>query len=369
MLKRTRLVVVAVAALTASFAVAAPLEAVSTVYTMTNAAAGNEILAFTPGPGGHLQPTGAFATGGAGTGGGLGNQGGVVLDPSDKWLFVVNAGDGTISVFQVTEKGLTLVDTVASGGFRPISLTVFRNWLYVLNAGDPADGNNNDNISGFRINLDGTLTPIAGATRPLSAAATNPAQVGFNRQGTVLLVTEKATNKITTYTVNPDGTANAPLSRSSALPVPFGFQFGDRDVVFITEANPGNPGALVSYRVNPETGVVSDAIDVQTAENAACWVALSNDQTIGYVTNTGSASVSLFRINFDGTMDSFFPLGRAAKTDGGPIDLVLTQDGRNLYTLNSSENTIRAFVVNRPGGLTSRGTVPVPAGANGLAAR
>src|SRR5262245_20627505 len=117
-----------------SVTVVAPVGAVSTVYTMSNAATGNEILAFTLGPEGNLQPAGTFATGGLGTGGGLGNQGGIVLDPSDKWLFVVNAGSSTISSFQVTETGLTLVDTKPSGGFRPISLSVFGNWLYVLNA-------------------------------------------------------------------------------------------------------------------------------------------------------------------------------------------------------------------------------------------
>jgi len=49
------------------------------VYTMTNSAEGNEVLVFSRSADGSLTPAGAFATGGFGTGGGLGNQSGVIL--------------------------------------------------------------------------------------------------------------------------------------------------------------------------------------------------------------------------------------------------------------------------------------------------
>jgi 6-phosphogluconolactonase (cycloisomerase 2 family) len=167
-----------------------------------------------------------------------------------------------------------------------------------------------------------------------------------------------------------DGTANAPVSRPSTLPGPFGFQFGNRDMVFITEANPGGTGAVVSYHVDPATGVVSDAIDVFSAEAATCWVAVSNDRTVGYATNAGSASISVFRIDFDGSIEPFFAGGRSAATGNGPLDLVLTRDGRNLYTLNGGEQTIRAFTVTRDDRPVPLGdNEPVPAGANGLASR
>jgi 6-phosphogluconolactonase (cycloisomerase 2 family) len=108
---------------------------------------------------------------------------------------------------------------------------------------------------------------------------------------------------------------------------------------------------------------------VLTAENATCWVALSNDQTLGYATNTGSASISAFRIGLDGSMEPFFARGQSFRTGNGPIDLVLTQDGQHLYTLNAGDSTIRAFVVTRGGALAGRGMVSVPPGANGLVAR
>lgn len=339
------------------------------VYTMSNAVAGNQVLVFNRRPNGNLDAAGTFATGGTGTGGSLGNQSAVVLDPSDRWLFAANAGSGSISSFRVLNGGLQLVDTEPSGGFRPISITVFGTWVYVLNAGNANDPNSADNITGFQLNADGTLSPLPGAKRPLSARSTAPAQVSFNTAGTVLLVTEKATNTLTTYTVDADGLPSAPLSRPSAIPTPFGFQFGDRDLVFISEANGGGPGSVVSYRVDRDSGVVSNAVDIFTAQNAVCWVVLSNDQMVGYATNTGSASISLFKINFDGTMKPLERGGQTVPTGNGPLDLVLTQDGRYLYTLNSADDTIRAFRVLPGGRLTSLETIPVPDGSNGLAAR
>jgi hypothetical protein len=47
------------------------------VYTATNGAAGNEILRYARGADGSLAPADSTATGGLGTGTGLGNQGGL----------------------------------------------------------------------------------------------------------------------------------------------------------------------------------------------------------------------------------------------------------------------------------------------------
>jgi 6-phosphogluconolactonase (cycloisomerase 2 family) len=243
----------------------------------------------------------------------------------------------------------------------------------VLNEGDPDDpANNPDNISGFRFNVGGVLEAIPDSTRLLSQDLTDPAQIGFNKSGTVLLVTEKGTDTITTYVMEQDGTpALTPVTRASAVPVPFGFSFGDRDYVFITEANPTGRGAIASYRVDRGTGEVSGLVDLLEAGAATCWAVLSNNQTIGYATNTGSDSLTLFRINFNGTIEPFFQNNpdREILTGAGPLDLVLTQDNRSLFTLNSGDDEIRSFFVLPKGNIIRLWTVSVPDGSNGLAAR
>ena len=74
------------------------------VYTMTNAAAGNSVVAFRRGSDGTLEPAGAFSTGGQGTGAGLGSQGALILSPDSQWLFAVNAGSNSLSSFAVRRR-------------------------------------------------------------------------------------------------------------------------------------------------------------------------------------------------------------------------------------------------------------------------
>ena len=65
-------------------------DTIGALYTMSNAAEGNSVLMYNRDHVGKLTPAGEFYTDGLGTGTGLGNQGAVILDPANRWLFVVN---------------------------------------------------------------------------------------------------------------------------------------------------------------------------------------------------------------------------------------------------------------------------------------
>jgi 6-phosphogluconolactonase len=132
------------------------------VYSMTNGASGNAILVFDRAADGTLGPAGSYATGGLGTGGGLGSQGAVVVSDNGRWLFAVNAGSHSVSVFALRPNGLQLTDTEPTGGERPISVTVHDGVIYVLNAGGAG------NIAGFSLGADGRLTALPGSVQLLS---------------------------------------------------------------------------------------------------------------------------------------------------------------------------------------------------------
>ena len=135
-------------------AAAASLSAFGTVFTSTNAVSGNQVLVYDRASDGSLSFQGAYATGGTGTGAGLGSQSSLTLSHNNHLLFVVDAGSNQISSFAVKESGLELVDVVSSGGTMPVSLTSYKDWLYVLNAGGSG------NISGFAVGQDGSLSPL-----------------------------------------------------------------------------------------------------------------------------------------------------------------------------------------------------------------
>jgi len=164
------------------------------VYVLTNQVQ-NGVAVFSRTTDGHLTAVGQFPTGGAGDPVAippdppvdpLASQGALVFGPGNQFLFAVNAGSNQISVLRVSRRGLHLVNVVDSGGVRPISLTIYENLLYVLNEGGTP------NITGFIVGDDGTLTPLAGSTRSLiGGTAADPAEVSFNSDGTLLVVTEK----------------------------------------------------------------------------------------------------------------------------------------------------------------------------------
>jgi 6-phosphogluconolactonase (cycloisomerase 2 family) len=336
------------------------------VYTMSNAVTGNEVLTFARQPDGQLLPASATPTGGNGSGAGLGNQAGLVLTQNERWLLAVNAGSDTVAVFEVDHAGLLLRDVEPSGGSQPISIAAHRDVVYVLNA-------LTDSIAGFRMTQDGMLDPIPGSMRSLSTAGAGAAQISFTPDGDVLVVTEKNTNKIVTFTVDRNGLTGPIQVHASNGATPFGFAFGKRDQLFVSEAFGGAPdaSAVSSYRVHADGGLETISPSVGTTETAACWVAVTPSGRFAYVTNTGSGSVSAYAIAFDGTIQLIGD-GRSGITGDGssPIDLAITADGRFLYTLNSGTHTIGVFQISRDGGLTPMPFVSgLPESANGMAAR
>ncbi len=339
------------------------------VYTMDNSASGNNVLVFQRGADGSLTPGGIFPTGGTGTSTGLGNQGAVVLSRDGQWLFVCNAGSDEISVFAVSRQGLQLTDKVSSEGRRPVSLALHRNLVYVLNAGGLVG--DQDNITGYLF-AKGRLSHLPGSTRPLSANSTDPAQVAFANNGDVLVVTEKTTSIIDTFTVGDDGLVTGHMTFISPVPTPFGFATGRDGRIFVSEANGGavDASSVSSYEVSDDGEVTAISQSVPTTETAACWVVLTRNERFAYTSNTGSGIISGYRVAPDGSLELLDADGITGNTGDGsaPIDMALSRNSRFLYTLNSGTGTLSAFRVNADGSLeTLAGVSGIPAGANGLA--
>jgi len=329
------------------------------VYTMTNSHLGNEVLVFDRSADGSLSPAGAVETGGNGTGGGLGNQGGVLLTADNQWLYVVNAGSDTISVFKVKPHGLERMGSVDSKGRQPVSLTVDGDLLYVLNAGGAVGFK--DNIAGFVIEPDGMLQSLPGSTQPLSANNTAPAQIGFSTDGNVLVVTEKGTSKIDTFVVDDDGLAGPARVFDSAGTVPFGFSFSKRNRLYVSEAGTSSAS---SYKVYPD-GDLEVIKTVANFQAGVCWLVVTGNGRYAYTTNAGSGNISLFNIDRDGTIS--YEVNADAVP--GVIDEAFTNNSRYLYALSSGAQKILGYQVGSDGQLTKVETIDLATGANGLAAK
>ncbi len=366
------LAVLSTVALTATAATAKP--SAETVFTSSNETTGNRILAFQEDTSGKLKLQYAISTGGTGTGGGLGNQNALELSADKRWLLTVNAGSDDISVFDTWEGKLKLTDRVSANGDRPVSITLKGNVAYVVNAGSTAGVTSavKSNVSGFYFNqYTGKLQPLKHSSRDLSAAATAPAQVSFSPGGQLLIVTEKATNTITTFPVNSGYLGKATFNQSAGI-TPFGFTFS-RGNLFVSEANGGaaNDSSLSSYDL-PRSGrlnVISPV--VKTNQTAACWVVITKNGKYAYVTNTASGTISSFTVGGKGQLNRLQSVSANTGAGSGPLDMAFSRDHKELYVLSGgTSGQIGGFEVQADGSLKPKaGADGVPRNATGLVVR
>ena len=322
------------------------------VYQASNVAGGNAVNVYNRYSNGSLRPAGSVATGGLGAGSSLASQGGLARD--GRIVFVVNAGDDSVSALAATKHGLVLRDKVSSGGDFPVSVTVRNGVGYVLNQGD-------DTISGFRYDRSGDLRKQRGSTRSLTpnpaGGSTAAAQISFTPNGRHLVVTEKASNTIDTFKVTK-GKAGWATPHASAGTTPYGFDFDRRGRAIVSEATTGSAS---SYRVKPFTTITGALADDQ---KAACWLVVARN--VAYVVNAASNSISTYAIAGDGSLTLIAAV--AATTSAGPTDAALSPDGRQL-SVRLSSGAVGSWRIGHGGTLTDAGSAPGTAfGIAGLVA-
>ena len=337
---------------------AGPAEDVGAVFVLTNARTGNAVIAYDRAADGSLTPAGTYNTQGNGTSAGLFSQDAIVVTADRRFVLAVNAGSNSVSVFRIRQDGLHLVDVEDSRGVMPTSIAASNGLVVVLNAGEP------NNISGFRLSPAGRLVPVPGFIRPLSAAQTGPAQVGFSHDGDTIIVTERVANRISTFALEGDE-ISGPFVTPSAGPAPFGFASGLHDTVLVSEAGAG--GGASTYRAdNGGLSAVSSAL--MTGQRAACWAVMTPNGRFGYVTNAGTGNISGFAIAPDGSATLLNLDGVTAVTGGNPTDMAMSQNGRYLYARVANLASIAIFRIEADGSLMALPSlIGTPGGLAGLA--
>ena len=335
-----------------------------TVYTQSNAAEGNQIVAFTAAADGTLTESARFSTGGKGSGDGLGNQGAVHISKSGLFLYAVNAGDHTLSAFFILPSGkLYLLSVAKLQGERPVSVTSYRNLIYVVNAGT-------DDIEGLYLGLWGKLYNLPGSRRALSGPGAAPAQIAFKHNGRALLVTEKATQVLSGYAIGRNGRPSTARSISAANPTPFGFDFGWGGRTVVTEAVGGTAGAsmVTTYRLSNSGAVYQLDESLALNATAACWAVVHPTSGQAYVTNTGSDEISSLAKRRNGVVLS--NNGETTPAVSGPIDAAINARGEYLYVLLGGSSELATYYIGANGALRPLDKDGgLPATATGLAVR
>lgn len=340
------------------------------LFVQTNQTSGNKIAVYDRRWDGTLSFKATYATGGnGGVAAGapsdpLASQGSLVTAEQGRILLAVNAGSDTVSVFAVRGDHLNLREVISSGGSFPASLAVRGDLVYVMNAGGAGE------LQGYWLSGD-RLYAIGGSGRSLGLAnatppnfLTSPGQVGFSADGSRLIVTTKASGStIDVWRVRYNGRlSDDPVKNTSTSPVPFAFTFDRQGRLLSTEAAMGQ---LSTYSLNHDDTLAAVGTTTPNGQAALCWIAFARG--FYYGTNTGSNTISSFRVAPDGTPTLVAAV--AATTDAGPTDMAVSADQRYLYVQGGAAGSVDVFRVGWNGSLTRIETVTgLPALNEGIVA-
>jgi 6-phosphogluconolactonase len=342
------------------------------VFVMTNAASKNEVIAYERSANGTLSEGARYDTGGRGSGGTtdpLESQGSLTLSQDHSLLFAANAGSGNVSVFSVHRAALTFLNKVASGGSEPVAVAEHNNFVYVLNTGGAGS------IVGFTLDFGGQLKQIKNSTVFLTATTTGGASIAVSPDGQFLAVTERVANNIDTFRIQQDGTLTPIVINTNPAPGTFSLSFTPNGQAVVSEtgaATATNGSAISSYSILPngKLAVISQSVPTNAAGN--CWNAITPDGIYVYTSNSGSDSISGFQIAKSGKLT---PIGGTVvgtnPAGSHNVDIAVTADGQYLYTINSMSGSIGIFRIEQDGALTSLGVeggLPQSVGFNGIAA-
>jgi 6-phosphogluconolactonase (cycloisomerase 2 family) len=181
-----------------------------------------------------------------------------------------------------------------------------------------------------------------------------------------VLVTEKATNKIGSFRLNNDGSANPGIFTASTGQTPFGFDFARRGIMVVSNAAGGVPGAGSATAYEIGANGIPNAINgaVANMQGAPCWVATTKFGRFAFITNTASNSVSSYFVQPQGAL--FLVKAVAATTGLAPADIVVASNNYFVYEINGMSPSIGAYHRTRLGGLEHISDINVPQGVAGL---
>jgi 6-phosphogluconolactonase len=319
------------------------------VFTSSNAAAGNVVIALARGADGVLKRAGEFPTGGNGIGGGvdpLQSQNSIVLADDHQRLYVVNAGSNSSSTFGIT----------ADARLR------LQRRLFVLNS--------DNSVVALALDDAGMPREVPVAHVLLGDTSEGPSTIAASQDGDFLFVTERSANTIDVVRADRDGALSVIERHPSSGAVPFGFAVTSRSQLVVSEAGGDAPnGAASSYDVGRDGALTAVTASLSTHQVAACWLVLSNNGHFAFVANAGSGSISAYAIESNGMLRALDRSGRTGVTstpDATPLDMGLSKDGKFLYVLQTGSGTIGSFAVGADGHLTTLADTPGLAAAVGF---
>jgi len=262
---------------------------------------------------------------------------GLALSADNKFAYVANATENTVSVFRVNGDGtLTVSGNPVSTGTSPRTATVDASgkFLLVMNVPNVLSGS----VSLYSIDAgSGALTEAPG-----SPFGVGPGPADLKMSGNFVYMANPNSGVVTAYLLDPVNKALAPIGTFTARPGASAIAI-DPTGKFLYTANVSD-NSVSAFAINSGTGALSLVVgSPYSVVNSPSGLAVDSTSKFLYVANFGSSNISGFTITDSSgvltPITSNFPVG----TGTSPLFLLFEPTGKYLYTGNQSGNNISGF--------------------------
>jgi Domain of unknown function DUF11/MBG domain (YGX type)/Ubiquitin-activating enzyme E1 FCCH domain/Lactonase, 7-bladed beta-propeller len=355
---RIRSLAIALLLIVLAIALPSTANAQSFVY-VNNQGVDNSVVAFSVSSNGSLSEiTGSpYSTGGAGATASCYGADRIVVSAAGNLLFVSNGGDQTISVFSINPAtgALTLGpgSPFASGltldACNAISLAATPDGKYLM-------ASSNGQVKTFNVAANGVLTPAASTTNCCSP------NIGMKISSNGQLLALSNENSVSMYIINADGSltaaAGSPFPRTGTGLIS-GLDFScAADRLYGSEVSFGNSVILDAWTVDPAGVLTPVAKSPFTAAGTdASTIAMSADNSFVFVNNQLSTKLNSFSLNADGSLTSVGSFGGVG-TVHVPGGLAVDASGNFLFVADDTFG-VASYRISATGGLSSAGDVAI----------
>jgi 6-phosphogluconolactonase len=282
----------------------------------------------------------------------------VILHPSGKYLYAIDSlSQSSVRLFDVNSTtGAIALDTnhpSVPGGEGNTNVGIIDptgRFLYVI---DDAG----DTVFGFQIStVDGSLTAISGMN-PYTTNLDSPQSLQTDRSGQYLyIINNGSSNDVSEYSIDQTTGALTPLSTPTIPTGNFPY-YSTTDVnghLFV--ANNGTVQSVSGFSINSGTGQLTSVGADTTITGAISTINVITDPTGKYLyvldnTTGGPGQVFAFNLNTStGVIGS--QIGTVQPTGASPIGMAIDPSGALLAIDNNFDNTISLFQVSGTGALT-----------------
>ncbi|HZD67505.1 MAG TPA: beta-propeller fold lactonase family protein [Actinomycetes bacterium] len=326
--------------------------------------------------------------------------GSLILTPDRRFLLTTNAGDNSVSSFDVGEDGkLTLLDakptgnavTGRSGTADSLAYAPSSGTLFVLHAFGP------DHVRLLSVNGEGKLTARSerysvntqNKTDRLTTMAVLSPDDRFLLVGTIfderpsvnpdgtpkyVIANAQDSDGLAIFPVSGDGTLGAPSFHDGGGAVPFYMAFlHGRPDRFIVGTAIGDGCVMGSIDADGRISV-GPLVPIDTSAgkpSELCWLTITPDDRLVFATNFGYSNISSYRIDGtelalvrdpacphvpgDGTFRAF-----NGTVSSGPSDAWMTPDGAYLYQIYGNASKLVGYGVQPDGSPEEITSVNIP---------